>query len=67
MGDQNVFPQNEDEDDDLPLFFRLSEMKRLLPPDVIEDMMADPVTRRSNKYLQGTPGRRRSWRSALPA
>ena len=61
-----VFPQNEDEDDDLPLFFRLSEMKRLLPPDVIEDMMADPVTRQSNKY-QGNARPAPKLASALPA
>ncbi|MEH2623782.1 putative acylesterase/phospholipase RssA [Bradyrhizobium sp. AZCC 1719] len=45
-----IFPQNEGEEDDLPLYFRSSEMKRLFPPDVVKDMEVDPVTGQSNKY-----------------
>jgi predicted acylesterase/phospholipase RssA len=45
-----VFPQSEGEDDDLPLYFRSSEMNRLFPPDVVKDMEVDPVTRQSNRY-----------------
>jgi predicted acylesterase/phospholipase RssA len=45
-----VFPQNEGEEDDLPLYFRSSEMNRLFPPDVVKDMEVDPVTSQSNKY-----------------
>lgn len=45
-----VFPQNEGGEDDLPLFFRSSEMSRLFPPDVVRAMEVDPVTGQSNKY-----------------
>lgn len=45
-----VFPQNEGEADDLPLFFRSSEMNRLFPPDVVRAMEFDPVTGQSNEY-----------------
>ena len=43
-----VFPQNED--DDLPLYFRSSEMKLLFSPDVVKHMEVDPVTGQSNEY-----------------
>jgi predicted acylesterase/phospholipase RssA len=45
-----VFPQNEGDADDLPLFFRLSDMNRLFPPDVVRAMEFDPVTGQSNEY-----------------
>ncbi|KRR26169.1 hypothetical protein CQ14_21010 [Bradyrhizobium lablabi] len=45
-----VFPQTEGEEDDLPLYFRSSEMNRLFPPDVVADMQVDPVTGQSNRY-----------------
>jgi predicted acylesterase/phospholipase RssA len=45
-----VFPQSEDEEDDRTLYFRVSEMERLFPPDVVAAMKADPVTGQSNEY-----------------
>jgi predicted acylesterase/phospholipase RssA len=45
-----VFPQHEGEPDDLPLFFRVSEMNRLFPPDVVRAMQLDPVTGQPNEY-----------------
>jgi hypothetical protein len=45
-----VFPQNEGEEDDRELYFRLSEMRRLFPPDVVRAMEVDPVTGQPNEY-----------------
>ncbi len=47
-----VFPQNEGGEDDLPLYFRSSEMNRLFPPDVVRAMEVDPVTSQSNQYRE---------------
>ncbi len=56
-----VFPQNEGGEDDLPLFFRSSEMNRLFPPDVVKDMEVDPVTGQSNEYQEDAkPARERA-------
>jgi predicted acylesterase/phospholipase RssA len=61
-----VFPQNEGEEDDLPLYFRSSEMNRLFPPDVVKDMEVDPVTSQSNKY-QGNAKPAPARAKAVPA
>jgi len=45
-----VFPQNEGEEDDRELYFRLSEMRWLFPPDVVRAMEVDPVTGQPNEY-----------------
>jgi predicted acylesterase/phospholipase RssA len=45
-----VFPQKGDEEDDRELYFRLSEMRRLFPPDVVRYMEIDPDTGQSNEY-----------------
>lgn len=49
-----VFPQSENEEDDRTLYFRVSEMERLFPPDVVAAMKSDPATGESNEYTGDT-------------
>jgi predicted acylesterase/phospholipase RssA len=53
-----VFPQKEkqddDEEDETPLYFRSSEMRRLFPDSVVDYMEVDPVTGQTNLY-KGDP------------